>query len=100
MDPGLGDALAEIGVATAELGFFSKLGLEIWTEPRGKEPDTTGRNIRSTAVSYEASTGLDRASGATACKPAGARLGLAETQTVPPSTWNQQTVKRRKVERW
>ena len=36
MDLGLGDALAEIGVATAELGFFSKLGLEIWTEPRGK----------------------------------------------------------------
>ena len=34
MDLGLGDALAEIGVATAELGFFSKLGLEIWTEPR------------------------------------------------------------------
>ena len=37
IDLGLGDALAEIGVATAELGFFSKLGLEIWTEPRGKE---------------------------------------------------------------
>jgi 5-methylphenazine-1-carboxylate 1-monooxygenase len=35
-DLGLESALAKIGIATRELGFFSKKGLEIWTEPRGK----------------------------------------------------------------
>jgi 2-polyprenyl-6-methoxyphenol hydroxylase-like FAD-dependent oxidoreductase len=33
---GLGDALPEIGVATREWGLFSRHGLEIWTEPRGR----------------------------------------------------------------
>lgn len=32
---GLQDELDQIGIRTQELGFFSKLGLEIWTEPRG-----------------------------------------------------------------
>ncbi len=35
-DLGLEDALAEIGVETREYGMFSKKGLEIWTEPRGR----------------------------------------------------------------
>ncbi|MCY6381104.1 flavin-dependent oxidoreductase [Hoeflea prorocentri] len=35
-DLGLEDDLSDIGVATREYGFFSKSGLEIWTEPRGK----------------------------------------------------------------
>lgn len=35
MDLGLGDDLARIGVATQSLGFYSKTGSEIWTEPRG-----------------------------------------------------------------
>lgn len=32
---GMGDSLAETGVATAELGYFNKFGSEIWREPRG-----------------------------------------------------------------
>ena len=32
---GLADALDRIGVRTQEYGFYSKHGLEIWTEPRG-----------------------------------------------------------------
>lgn len=35
-DLGLEEALADIGVQTREYGMFSKYGLEIWTEPRGK----------------------------------------------------------------
>ena len=35
-DLGLQDALAETGVETREYGMFSKKGLEIWTEPRGR----------------------------------------------------------------
>ena len=34
---GLGDALEGIGVATAELAYFSKRGQRIWSEPRGRE---------------------------------------------------------------
>ena len=34
---GLGDALENIGVATAELAYFSKRGQRIWSEPRGRE---------------------------------------------------------------
>ena len=34
-DLGLKDALDETGVATKTLGFYSKTGREIWTEPRG-----------------------------------------------------------------
>lgn len=34
-DLGLKDALAGIGVSTQSLGFYSKTGREIWTEPRG-----------------------------------------------------------------
>ena len=33
----LGDQLEEIGVATAELAYFSKRGQRIWSEPRGRE---------------------------------------------------------------
>jgi 2-polyprenyl-6-methoxyphenol hydroxylase-like FAD-dependent oxidoreductase len=33
---GLQDALAETGIATAELAYFSKHGKKIWAEPRGK----------------------------------------------------------------
>ncbi len=33
---GLEDTLPEVGVETQEFGLFSKKGLEIWTEPRGK----------------------------------------------------------------
>ncbi|SHM30710.1 flavin-dependent oxidoreductase [Roseibium suaedae] len=33
---GLEDGLSGIGVQTQEFGLFSKKGLEIWTEPRGK----------------------------------------------------------------
>lgn len=32
---GLSDSLASAGVATAELGYYSKAGVEIWREPRG-----------------------------------------------------------------
>src|SRR5579862_6013927 len=32
---GMADALAEGGVATAELAYFNKFGSEIWREPRG-----------------------------------------------------------------
>ncbi len=32
---GLGDDLSSIGIATEEYGFYTKTGLEIWTEPRG-----------------------------------------------------------------
>jgi len=35
-DLGLEEPLAEIGVETREYGMFSKRGLEIWTEPRGR----------------------------------------------------------------
>jgi 2-polyprenyl-6-methoxyphenol hydroxylase-like FAD-dependent oxidoreductase len=35
-DLGLEHDLAAIGVETREYGFFSKLGREIWTEPRGR----------------------------------------------------------------
>ena len=35
-DLGLKDQLHKIGVATASLGFYTKSGLEIWTEPRGR----------------------------------------------------------------
>lgn len=35
-DLGLSDELAKIGVETREYGMFSKMGLEIWTEPRGR----------------------------------------------------------------
>ncbi len=35
-DLGLADDLAKIGVETREYGMFSKKGLEIWTEPRGR----------------------------------------------------------------
>lgn len=35
-DLGLENPLNEIGVATRSLGFYSKLGREIWTEPRGQ----------------------------------------------------------------
>ncbi|MGZ2259865.1 flavin-dependent oxidoreductase [Roseobacter sp. A03A-229] len=34
-DLGLADDLAEIGVSTQSVGFYSKTGGEIWTEPRG-----------------------------------------------------------------
>jgi 5-methylphenazine-1-carboxylate 1-monooxygenase len=34
---GLGQALEKIGVATAELAYFSKRGQRIWSEPRGRE---------------------------------------------------------------
>ncbi len=36
-DLGLGDQLVAIGVATAELAYFSKRGQRIWSEPRGRE---------------------------------------------------------------
>ncbi|GGK98288.1 hypothetical protein Ppa06_57140 [Planomonospora parontospora subsp. parontospora] len=32
---GLGDRLAKIGVATAELAYFNRYGTAIWSEPRG-----------------------------------------------------------------
>ena len=32
---GLGDMLAKIGIPTAELAYYSKLGQRIWSEPRG-----------------------------------------------------------------
>src|ERR1700759_4964926 len=32
---GLHDALARVGVPTAELAYYSKLGQRIWSEPRG-----------------------------------------------------------------
>lgn len=32
---GLGDQLAELGVATAELAYFTRTGRRIWSEPRG-----------------------------------------------------------------
>ncbi|MEX3314256.1 flavin-dependent oxidoreductase [Sulfitobacter sp. PS-8MA] len=35
MDLGLGDRLDGIGVKTRDYGMYSKLGLHIWTEPRG-----------------------------------------------------------------
>lgn len=35
-DLGLADELSKIGVETREYGMFSKKGLEIWTEPRGR----------------------------------------------------------------
>ena len=35
MDLGLTDQLTGIGVSTQSLGFYSKFGHEIWTEPRG-----------------------------------------------------------------
>lgn len=35
LDLGLGAALERTGVRTREYGFFTKTGLEIWTEPRG-----------------------------------------------------------------
>ncbi|MFF5209287.1 flavin-dependent oxidoreductase [Streptosporangium sp. NPDC000396] len=34
---GLGDRLAEIGVATAELAYFNRYGTAIWSEPRGRD---------------------------------------------------------------
>ncbi len=34
---GLGEALAQTGVATRELAYFSKYGKQIWSEPRGLE---------------------------------------------------------------
>ncbi|MGW9629575.1 flavin-dependent oxidoreductase [Agromyces sp. NPDC055520] len=33
---GLGDELAEIGVATSTLSYFNRHGQQIWTEPRGR----------------------------------------------------------------
>jgi 2-polyprenyl-6-methoxyphenol hydroxylase-like FAD-dependent oxidoreductase len=33
---GLGEALAETAIATAELGYYNKLGQLIWSEPRGR----------------------------------------------------------------
>ena len=36
-DLGLGDALAEIGIPTAELAYYNKHGQRIWSEPRGLE---------------------------------------------------------------
>ena len=36
IDLGLEDALSAIGVRTAQLGFYSKLGKTIWEEPRGQ----------------------------------------------------------------
>lgn len=33
---GLGDALERSGVPTRDYGFYTKTGLEIWTEPRGR----------------------------------------------------------------
>src|SRR5260370_39471467 len=33
---GLGDALAETAIETAELGYYNKLGQLIWSEPRGR----------------------------------------------------------------
>lgn len=33
---GLADALADIGVQTRDYGFYTRTGVEIWTEPRGK----------------------------------------------------------------
>jgi 2-polyprenyl-6-methoxyphenol hydroxylase-like FAD-dependent oxidoreductase len=33
---GLAEALAAVGVATAELAYFNKFGQEIWAEPRGR----------------------------------------------------------------
>lgn len=36
IDLGLGDMLDRIGVRTRHLGFYSRAGLEIWTEPRGR----------------------------------------------------------------
>ena len=35
IDLGLGEALDQIGVRTRQYGFYSKLGLPIWEEPRG-----------------------------------------------------------------
>ncbi len=35
MDLGLCDMLDRIGIRTADYGFYTKTGLEIWTEPRG-----------------------------------------------------------------
>src|ERR1700736_5088551 len=32
---GLGDALAQTGIATQELSYFNKFGQLIWSEPRG-----------------------------------------------------------------
>ncbi len=34
---GLQDILAEVGIPTAELAYYSKHGQRIWTEPRGRE---------------------------------------------------------------
>lgn len=36
-DLGLADVLERTGVATRTLGFYSKTGQEIWTEPRGRD---------------------------------------------------------------
>ena len=33
---GLAEHLDTIGIATRSLGFYTKTGLEIWTEPRGR----------------------------------------------------------------
>ena len=35
-DLGLEDALPDVGIETREYGMFSKFGLPIWTEPRGR----------------------------------------------------------------
>ena len=40
---GLGDVLAQTGIATQELAYFNKLGQLVW-------PDTSGRNTRSIAA--------------------------------------------------
>ena len=45
-DLGLRAALPEVGVQTRDYGFYTRKGLEIWTEPRVLGLVTIGRNIR------------------------------------------------------
>ena len=49
---GLGDALAETGIATQRLNLYNKFGQLIRSEPGEWRPDTDGRNIRSIADTY------------------------------------------------
>ena len=35
MEMGLGDMLGRVGIQTRDYGFYTKTGVEIWTEPRG-----------------------------------------------------------------
>ena len=46
---GLQHVLEDIGVETKDYGFYTKTGLEIWTEPRGRHAGYNWRNFRSTA---------------------------------------------------